>query len=67
MLVSAEDEANLFEESFVVQAIGKTRNARLEVFVPDSLLTSASTKMQEFWVWVCPAFADRSELSDRVP
>ncbi len=50
MLVSAEDEANPFEGSFVVQAIGKTRYSGVEVFVPDSLLTSASAKMQELGI-----------------
>ncbi len=50
MLVSAGDEANLFEERFVVQAIEKTRYSGVEVFVPDSLLTSASAKMQELGI-----------------
>jgi hypothetical protein len=50
VLVSAEDEANLFEERFAVQAIGKTRYSGVEVFVPDSLLISASAKMQEFGI-----------------
>ena len=50
MLVSAEDEANLFEKSLVVQAIGETRYSGVEVFVPESLLTSASVKMQELGI-----------------
>jgi hypothetical protein len=50
VLVSAGDEANLFEERFVVQAIEKTRYSGVEVFVPDSLLTSASAKMQELGI-----------------
>ena len=58
VLVSAEDEASLFEERFVVQAIGKTRYSGVEVFVPDSLLTSASTKMQEFGI------SDARQLSE---
>jgi hypothetical protein len=45
VLVEAEDEANLFEESLVVQAIGDTRYSEVQVFVPDSLLSSAKAKM----------------------
>src|SRR5829696_3742597 len=38
VLVSAEEEANLFEESLVVQAIGEMQYSAVEVFVPNSLV-----------------------------
>jgi len=50
VLVWAEDEANLFEESFLVQAIGETQYSGVEVFVPDSLLISAEAKLQELGI-----------------
>src|SRR5215213_6053742 len=46
VIVEAEDEANLFDESLVVQAIGETQYSEVQVFVPDSLLTSAKAKIQ---------------------
>ena len=50
VLVTAEDEANLFEESVLVRAIGETQYSEVQVFVSDSLLTSASAKMQELGI-----------------
>ncbi len=50
VIVEAEDEANLFEESVLVQAIGETQYSEVQVFVPNSLLTSASAKMQELGI-----------------
>jgi|SRR5215217_2848432 len=50
VLVSAEDEGNLFEESLVVQAIGDTQYSEVQVFVPDSLLSSAKAKMQDLGI-----------------
>jgi hypothetical protein len=49
VLVSAE-EANLFEESLVVQAIGETQYSAVEVFVPDSLVIAAEARMQELGI-----------------
>jgi hypothetical protein len=50
VLVSTEDEANLLEESLVVQAIGETQYSEVQVFVPDSLVSSAKAKMQELGI-----------------
>lgn len=50
VLVSAEDEENLFEESLVVQAIGDTQYLEVQVFVPNSAVTSAKAKMQELGI-----------------
>ena len=50
VILEAEDEANLFEESVLVRAIGETQYSEVQVFVPDSLLTSASAKMQELGI-----------------
>src|SRR5215204_6365959 len=47
VLVWTEDEANLFEESLLAQAIGQQHYLEVQVFVPDSLLNSAKAKMQE--------------------
>ena len=47
VLISAEGEANLFEESLLAQAIGETQYSEVQVFVPDSLLASAHAKMQD--------------------
>ncbi len=50
VIVEAEDETNLFDESLVVQAIGETQYSEVQVFVPDSLLISAKAKMQELGI-----------------
>ena len=50
VLVSAEDEANLFEERLLVQAIGHTQYSEVQVFVPDSQVTSAKARMQELGI-----------------
>ncbi len=50
VIVEAEDEANLFDESLVVQAIGETQYSEVQVFVPDSLLSSAKATMQELGI-----------------
>ena len=50
VLVSSEDETNLFEESLLVQAIEETQYSEVQVFVPDSLLLSAKAKMQELGI-----------------
>ena len=50
VIVEAEDESNLFEESLVVQAIGDRQYSEVQVFVPDSLLISAEAKMQELGI-----------------
>ena len=58
VLVSAEEEANLFEESLLVQAIGETQYSAVEVFVPNSSVRSAEGKMQELGI---PAARQLSE------
>ena len=50
VLVSAEGEANLFEENLVVQAIGETQYSAVEVFVPNSSVSSTEAKMQELGI-----------------
>ena len=50
VIVEAEDETNLFEESIVVQAIGDTQYSEVQVFVPGSLMLSAKARMQELGV-----------------
>jgi hypothetical protein len=50
VIVEAENETSLFEESLVVQAIGDTQYSGVEVFVPDSLLISAKAKMEELGI-----------------
>ena len=50
VLISAEDEAKLFEESLVVQAIGDTQYSEVQVFAPNPLVTSAKAKMQELGI-----------------
>ena len=50
VLVWTEDEANLFEENLLAQAVGEQQYSEIQVFVPDSLLTSARAKMQELGI-----------------
>jgi hypothetical protein len=50
VIVEAENETSLFEESLVVQAIGDTQYSEVQVFVPDSLLISAKAKMEELGI-----------------
>jgi|SRR5215217_3203743 len=50
VIVEAEDESNLFEESLVVQAIGDTQYSEVQVFVPGSLMLSAKARMQELGI-----------------
>ena len=50
VIVEAEDEGNLFEESLLAQAIGDTQYSGVEVFVPDSELISAEAKMRELGI-----------------
>jgi hypothetical protein len=49
VLVSAE-EANLFGENLLAQAIGETQYSEVQVFVPDSSLRSVEAKMQELGI-----------------
>ncbi len=50
VLVSAKDEANPCEESLVVQAIENTQYSEVQVFVTNSLVTSAEAKLQELGI-----------------
>ena len=50
VIVEAENETSLFEESLVVQVIGDTQYSEVQVFVPDSLLVSAKAKMEELGI-----------------
>ena len=59
VLIWTEDEENLFEESFLAQAIGEQHYLEVQVFVPDSLLTSAKAKMQEHGI------PDARQLNER--
>jgi len=59
VLIWTENEANLFEERFLAQAIGQQHYLEVQVFVPDSLLTSAKAKMQEHGI------PDARQVSDR--
>src|SRR5215217_1334722 len=59
VLVWTEDEANLFEENLLAQAIGQQHYLEVQVFVPDSLLTSAKAKMQEHGI------PDARQVSER--
>ena len=47
VIIEAPDEAELFEERLLVQAIGETPYSEVQVFVPNSLLTSANVNLQE--------------------
>jgi hypothetical protein len=47
VIIEAPDEANLFEERLLVEAIGETPYSEVQVFVPNSLLTSVHTNLQE--------------------
>src|SRR5215210_7341976 len=58
VIVETEDEANLFEESLLVSAIGETQYSEVQVFVPDSSVRSAEAKMQELGI---PAARQLSE------
>ena len=59
VIVEAQDESNLFEESLVVQAIGDTQYSEVQVFVPGSLMLSAKARMQELGI------PDARQLSER--
>ena len=50
VLVWTKEEANLFEESLLVQAIGDTQYSEVQVFVHNSSLSSAEAKMQELGI-----------------
>ena len=50
VIVEAEDATNLFDESLMVQTIGETQYSEVQVFVPDSQLTSANAKMQDLGI-----------------
>ena len=50
VLISAEGEANLFDENLLVQAIGGTQYSEVQVFVPNSSVNSAEAKMQELGI-----------------
>jgi hypothetical protein len=50
VIVEAEEETNLFDESLMVQTIGGTQYSEVQVFVPNSLLISAKAKMQEIGI-----------------
>jgi hypothetical protein len=46
VLIWAEGEADLFEESLLVQAIGEAPYSEVQVFVPNSQVNSSKAKMQ---------------------
>ncbi len=50
VLVWTEKEANLFEESLLVQAIGEAPYSEVQVFVPNSQVSTSEAKMQELGV-----------------
>ena len=50
IIIETNGEANLFEESLLVQAIRDTKYSGVEVFVPNSHLISAHAKMQELGI-----------------
>lgn len=50
VIIEAPNEENLLEESLLVQAIGETPHSEVQVFVPNSLLTSAHAKLQELGI-----------------
>jgi hypothetical protein len=50
VLVYMEDEADLFEESLLVEAIGETPYSEVQVFVPDPLVNSAESRMQQLGI-----------------
>jgi hypothetical protein len=50
VLVSAEDEEILFEESLLVRVIGGTQYSEVQVFAPDSSVSSAEVKMRELGI-----------------
>jgi hypothetical protein len=47
VIIEAPDEANLFEERLLVDAIGETPYSEVQVFVPNSLLNSVHANLQE--------------------
>ena len=50
VILEASDETNLFDERLLVQAIGETPYSEIQVFVPNSQLTSAHAKLLEFGI-----------------
>ena len=63
VIVEAEYEGDLFEESLVVQSIGDTQYSEVQVFVPDSMLLSAEAKMQELGIPTARQVSDREWTS----
>jgi hypothetical protein len=50
VLVWTKEEANLFEESLLVQVIGEAPYVEVQVFVPNSQVNSTKAKMQELGI-----------------
>jgi hypothetical protein len=50
VLIWTEPEAELFEESLLVQTIGQVGYFEVQIFVPDHLLTEAKAKLQELGI-----------------
>ncbi len=50
VLIWTEEEANLFEESLLVQVIGEAPYSEVQVFVPNSQVNSSKAKMQELGI-----------------
>ena len=50
IVLSAEDEEILFEESLLVRVIGGTQYSEVQVFAPDSSVSSAEVKMRELGI-----------------
>jgi hypothetical protein len=50
VLVWTEEEANLFEESLLVEVIGEAPYSEVQVFVPNSQVELSKAKMQELGV-----------------
>jgi hypothetical protein len=50
VLVQLPDEADQFEESLLVEAIGETQYSEVQIFVPDSQVRSAKARLQELGI-----------------
>ena len=44
VIVEAEDEANLFDESLMVQAMGETQYSEVQVFVPIAVVSAVDPR-----------------------
>ncbi len=50
VIIEASDGVSLLEERLIVQIIGETPYSEVQVFVPNSLLTAAHTKLKELGI-----------------